>query len=87
MEFVEDHQRDALQLGILLQHAGKNTFGNNDQSGIRPAFAFGAHAVTHRLARLFSQLLCQPISHVFRRQSPWFEHDNLPRQPGSGQDL
>ncbi len=87
VELIEDHQRHALQFGVLLQHAGENAFRHHFQPGLRPAFTFGAHAVAHGLAGFLPQLLRQAIGDVFRRQPPRLQHDNAPRQPGLSQDL
>ncbi|MNC56443.1 hypothetical protein D3C75_1060410 [compost metagenome] len=87
MAFIKNNQRDTLQFGVLLQHAGENALGHHLQPRMRPTFALGTHAIAHGLTRFFTQLLCQPISDVFCRQPPWLQHDDTPRQPGFCQDL
>ncbi|MNC37342.1 hypothetical protein D3C75_859010 [compost metagenome] len=87
MEFIEDHQPYAGQLGIVLQHAGEDPLGHHLQPGIRPDAGFGPHPVADRLARLLAQQLGKTLRHVARRQPAWLQQNDFAVDRPLGQDL
>ena len=87
MELIQDHQPDAGQLRIVLQHAGKNAFGDHFEARARPHAGLGTHPVTYRFARLFVQQLRQTLRHVARGQPARLQQDNFPADVSVFQDL
>ncbi len=87
VEFVEDHQRHAAQLGIALQHARQDAFRHHFQSGGRPDAVLAAHAKADGGAGLLAELLRQALRHVARRQPTRLQHNNAARQIGLSQQL
>ncbi len=87
MELIEDHQPHAGQLGIVLQHPGQDPLGDHLQPGIRPHAGFGAHPVTHRLPRLFTQQICQPLRDITGGDPARFEQNNFAVNSPLRQDL
>ena len=83
MEFIEDHQTDAIQRRIVLQAAGKDAFGDHLDARVRPHLAVQANAITNRLADPFAQLAGQALGGSTRCQATRLEHkDGLLGQPG-----
>ncbi|MFI9661177.1 hypothetical protein PA6761_05964 [Pseudomonas aeruginosa] len=83
MEFVEDHQADTVQRGVVLQATGKDTLGDHFDAGLRADPALQADPVADGLADLFAQLGGQPLGRGPRRQASRFEHeDALAGEPG-----
>ena len=87
VEFIQDHQPDAGQLRIVLQHAGEDPFGHHLKPRGRPHAGFGAHAVPHRLPRFFVQQFCQALRHVACGQPARLQQDNFPADVPVFQDL
>lgn len=83
MEFVEDHQADAVQRRIVLQAAGEDALGDHFDAGPRPDLALQADAIADGLADPLPQLGGQPLGRRARRQPARFEHeDALAGEPG-----
>ncbi|GAB7463589.1 hypothetical protein OUHCRE15_39210 [Enterobacter hormaechei subsp. xiangfangensis] len=87
MKFIKDHQPDAGQLRIVLQHTGENTFGDHLQPRGRSNAGFGAHPVPYRLARFFIQQFRQALRHIARGQPAWLQQDNFPADAPLAQNL
>ncbi len=83
MEFVEDHQADAVQRRIVLQPAGEDALGDHLDTGARPYPAFQADAIAHRLADAFAQFRGQALGGSASRQPARLQQqDALTGQPG-----
>ncbi|MDT4824390.1 hypothetical protein FQZ97_576370 [compost metagenome] len=82
MEFVEDHQADAVQRRVVLQAAGEDALGDHLDARPRADLAVQADAVADRFADLLAQLAGQPLGGGARGQPARLEHeDALPGQP------
>lgn len=64
MELIEDHQPDAAQFGIVLDHPRQNAFSHYLQSRIRSDAGFRAHPVADGRPRFLTQQLRQTLCHV-----------------------
>jgi hypothetical protein len=83
MEFVENHQTDAIQRRVILQAAGEDALGDHLDARVRPHLAVQTNAVADRLTDPFAQLAGQALGRSARSQATRFEHeDGLPGQPG-----
>ena len=92
MKFIQDHQPDAGQLRIVLQHAGENALGDHLKARCRTHAGLGAHPVPYRFARFFIQQFREALRYVARGQPARLQQDNFPadvplfqnlqRQPG-----
>jgi len=58
VELVEQQRADAIERGIVLQHAGQDAFGDNLDPRASGHPILEADAVTHRPAHRFAELLC-----------------------------
>ena len=87
VKFIKDHQPDAGQLRIVLQHTGENTLGDHLQPRGRSNAGFGAHPVPYRLARFFIQQFRQALRHIARRQPARLQQDNFPADAPLAQNL
>ena len=54
MKFIKQHNIHAGQLGILLQPAGEDPFGNNFQTGGRTGYLLAANTIANCLAHLLA---------------------------------
>ena len=77
MEFIQNDDRDTIQCGVSLNHAGENgvghyvDFGGGGNAGIIPQSIASLH--THRL----TQKLGMTGGHRHRRKTTWLRHQNL----------
>ncbi len=81
VEFIEDDQRHAAELGILLQHPGQHPLGDYLEPGLAAGAALAPHPQADALAHLLPQLARQETRDVACRQAPGFQHDDAPGQP------
>ena len=65
VEFVEQHRRDALQLGIVEDQAGEHAFGDDLDAGPRRDFRAEAHALADGVAGA----LAQGVRHAVGRRA------------------
>ena len=56
VKFIKNHQPDAGQFRVRLQHAGEDALGHHFDAGGRANTGFQADAVTHGLPHGFTQL-------------------------------
>ena len=77
MEFVKDDAADARQLGIRLDHAGEDAFGDDFDAGGGGRFAVTAHTVADCLACGFAQCLGHAFSGSARGEAAGFEHQDF----------
>lgn len=83
MEFVEDHQADALQRRVVLQAPGEDAFGHHLDAGARADLRLQADAVAHPLADALAQLGGQALGGGAGGQPARLQHeDGLPGEPG-----
>ena len=92
MKFIKDHQLDAVQLGIALDHSCQHPFRHHFKPRLRANAALRAHPITDRFAGLLVQEFRQPLRHIACRQAARLQQDNSPlnafmrqklqRQPG-----
>ena len=70
-----------------MQHAGQDPFGHHLKARGRANTGFGAHTVTHRLARLFTKQFRQALRHVPCGQPARLQQDNFPADSALFEDL
>ena len=81
VEFIEDHQGHAGQLGVLLQHPGQHPFGHYLEPGGRTGPALPSHPQADALPHLLPELARQEAGDIARREASGLEHDDAPGQP------
>jgi hypothetical protein len=82
MDFVEEDGGDAGQLGIGLDAAAENAFGDDEDAGFRGCPAFEASRITDRLARLLAGQICHALGGGAGGEAPGREEPDLARAPG-----
>ena len=80
VKLIEDQQLDPGKLGIALQHAGQDPFGDYLQPGIRADPALTADPIANLLPHRLAQLFGQKAGDVARRQATRLQHDDATRQ-------
>ena len=78
MEFIKDQQIHAVQLRIILEHAGEDAFGHDFDPGPGTHALFSAHPVSGGSARFFPKEFGDPARGGARRKAPGFQHDDFP---------
>ncbi|MNH04679.1 hypothetical protein D3C79_639830 [compost metagenome] len=87
VEFIEDDQGDARELGILLQHPGQHPLGHYLQPGLGTDSALAAHPQADALPHLLAELAGQKAGDVARRQPTGLQHDDATGQAGLAHQL
>ncbi|MNC24087.1 hypothetical protein D3C75_721290 [compost metagenome] len=87
VEFVEDHQGDAGQLGVLLQHPGQHPLGHYLEPGRGTGATLAPHPQPDALPHLLSELARQKARDVARREAAGLQHDDAAGQPVSAHQL
>ncbi len=76
MELVEDHRRDALERGIVDDHAREDTFGQHLDSRLGADPRVEPRPETHRLADPLAQGPRHTLGRRPRRQPAWLDQQN-----------
>ena len=76
MELVEDHQADALERCVGLQHAGQHALGDDRQPRIPGHPGLESAAVANGLADRLAAQRGHARGHRAGREPPWLEHDD-----------
>ena len=79
MELVEQHRRDALQRGIVEDHAREHALGDDLDARARANEALQAHAQADGLADLLAQARGHARGRRARGEAARLEHDDLAR--------
>ena len=80
VELVEDDQRDAGELGVVLQDPRQHPFGDHGQPGALGHPRVGAHAQPDALPDLLAEVRCQAGGHRSGRQAAGFEQEDVARE-------
>jgi hypothetical protein len=77
VEFVEQHGRDAVERGIVEDHAGEDALGHHLDPRPAADLRAEAHAKAHRLAHRLAKGLRHALGCGARGQPPGLQHDDL----------
>ena len=83
MEFVEDHRRDTRQLRVVEDHAGQNTFRDDEDACPGRGTVLHAHGIADRAAGLFAKQGGHAPGRSARGEPPRLQkHDLAGTEPG-----